>query len=109
MGDVYKVIAPPPVIFLTCLLLGLLLDGAVSDSDLGSWALPAGIASVPSVSEPSCGPGIVSSMSSVHVFTGAASIVFTGASGFGVIFGPSSPPQPTSAKPRGSDVTPPDL
>ena len=44
MGDVYKVIAPPPVIFLSGLLLGLLLDGVVSDSDLGSWALPVGIA-----------------------------------------------------------------
>ena len=46
MGDVYKVVAPPPVIFVVCLALGLVLDGVVSDSDLGSWALPAGIALV---------------------------------------------------------------
>ena len=46
MGDVYKVIAPPPVIFLLGLVLGLVVDGVVSDSDLGGWALPAGIALV---------------------------------------------------------------
>lgn len=43
MGDVYKVLAPPPLIFLTGLGLGLALDALVFDSGLGGWALPAGI------------------------------------------------------------------
>jgi protein-S-isoprenylcysteine O-methyltransferase Ste14 len=43
MGDVYRVIAPPPLIFLTGLVLGLVLDGVLTDSDLPGWALPTGI------------------------------------------------------------------
>lgn len=44
MGDVYRVIAPPPLIFLGGLGLGLAGDGLLTDSGLGGWALIAGIA-----------------------------------------------------------------
>lgn len=38
MGDVYRVLAPPPLIFLAGLVLGLVADGVLSDSDLdGPW------------------------------------------------------------------------
>jgi protein-S-isoprenylcysteine O-methyltransferase Ste14 len=44
MGDVYRVVAPPPLIFLAGLALGLVADAVLTDSDLaGAW-LVAGIA-----------------------------------------------------------------
>jgi protein-S-isoprenylcysteine O-methyltransferase Ste14 len=43
MGDVYKVVAPPPLIFLAGLVLGLVADGVLTDSDLGGAWLVAGI------------------------------------------------------------------
>jgi protein-S-isoprenylcysteine O-methyltransferase Ste14 len=44
MGDVYRVVAPPPLIFLTGLALGLVGDGLLTDSELpGGWLI-AGIA-----------------------------------------------------------------
>jgi protein-S-isoprenylcysteine O-methyltransferase Ste14 len=38
MGDVYRVIAPPPLLFAAGLAVGILLDGLLTDSDLAGAA-----------------------------------------------------------------------